>query len=186
MRLTTESELAFCLVSDYQSTRRVFSKCLLRHGVLRVFVLFCVGFWTGHFVMVPLNLIYLHCLQHSFFEHLLNLFWNVNPLISASLSLPTEVSAMRKSWFCIAFYSIFIALLFQTHYLDRPSWNLLWSYLLRCRQQKPHGRLDRYRHSEKQQHLYMYISAVIDRPFSVSMISIYRKKNIDISTYWWK
>jgi len=29
----------------------------------------CVGFCTGHFVMVPLNLNCLHCLQHSFFEH---------------------------------------------------------------------------------------------------------------------
>ena len=30
----------------------------------------CVSFCTGHFVMVPLNLTYLHCLQHSLFEHL--------------------------------------------------------------------------------------------------------------------
>ena len=27
-----------------------------------------------HFVMVPLNLTYLYCLQHSFFEHLFNLY----------------------------------------------------------------------------------------------------------------
>jgi len=33
----------------------------------------CVGFCMGHFVMVPLNLTYPHCLQHSFFEHLFNL-----------------------------------------------------------------------------------------------------------------
>jgi len=32
-------------------------------------------FCTGHFVMVPLNLTYLHCLQHSFFEHLFNLYY---------------------------------------------------------------------------------------------------------------
>jgi len=31
-------------------------------------VVLCIGFCTGHFVMVPLNLTYLHCLQHSFFE----------------------------------------------------------------------------------------------------------------------
>jgi len=28
----------------------------------------CVSFCTGHFVMVPLNMTYLHCLQHSLFE----------------------------------------------------------------------------------------------------------------------
>jgi len=38
------------------------------------FVVLCVGFCTCHFVMVPLNLTYLHCLQHSFFEHLFNLY----------------------------------------------------------------------------------------------------------------
>jgi len=35
----------------------------------------CVCLGTGHFVMVPLNLTYLHCLQHSFFEHLFNLYY---------------------------------------------------------------------------------------------------------------
>jgi len=30
---------------------------------------------TGHFVMVPLNLTYLHCFQHSLFEHLFNLYY---------------------------------------------------------------------------------------------------------------
>ena len=29
---------------------------------------------TGHFVMVPLNMTYLHCLQRSLFEHLFNLY----------------------------------------------------------------------------------------------------------------
>ena len=33
-------------------------------------VVLSVSFCTGHFVMVPLNLTYLHCLQHSLFEHL--------------------------------------------------------------------------------------------------------------------
>ena len=36
----------------------------------------CVTFCTGHFVMVPLNMTYLHCLQHSLFEHLFNLCFN--------------------------------------------------------------------------------------------------------------
>ena len=37
----------------------------------------CVGFCSGHFVMVPLNVTSLHCLQHSFFGHLFNLYSNV-------------------------------------------------------------------------------------------------------------
>ena len=49
----------------------MFSKCLLRHDVVRV----CVSFCTGHFVMVPLNMTYLHCLQHSLFEHLFNFYY---------------------------------------------------------------------------------------------------------------
>ena len=34
----------------------------------------CASFCTGHFVMVPLNMTNLHCLQHSLFEHLFNLY----------------------------------------------------------------------------------------------------------------
>ena len=37
----------------------------------------CVSFCTGHFVMVPLNMTYLHCLQHSLFEHLFNLYYDI-------------------------------------------------------------------------------------------------------------
>jgi len=37
-------------------------------------VVLCVGFCRGHFAMVPLNLTYLHCLQHSFVEHLFILY----------------------------------------------------------------------------------------------------------------
>jgi len=37
-------------------------------------VVLCVGFCTGHIVMVLLNLTYLHCLQHSFFEFFFNLY----------------------------------------------------------------------------------------------------------------
>jgi len=36
----------------------------------------CVSFCTGHFVMVPLNMTYLHCLQHSLFEHLFNVYYH--------------------------------------------------------------------------------------------------------------
>jgi len=37
----------------------------------------CVSFCTGHFVMVPLNMTYLHCLQYALFEHLFNLYWHI-------------------------------------------------------------------------------------------------------------
>jgi len=39
-------------------------------------VVLCVGFCTGHFVTVPLNLTYLHCLQRFFCDHRLNLYWD--------------------------------------------------------------------------------------------------------------
>jgi len=53
----------------------MFSKCLLRHDVVRVFcVVPCASFCTGHFVMVQLKMTYLHCLQHSLFKHLFNLY----------------------------------------------------------------------------------------------------------------
>jgi len=44
------------------------------------------GSCTGHFVMVPLNLACLHCLQHSFFE-LLNIYiiYNVYHIFITSL-----------------------------------------------------------------------------------------------------
>ena len=38
------------------------------------FSISCVSFCTGHFVMVPLIMTYLHCLQQSLFEHLFNLY----------------------------------------------------------------------------------------------------------------
>ena len=30
-----------------------------------------------YFAILPLNLTYLHCMQHSFFEHLFNLYYNL-------------------------------------------------------------------------------------------------------------
>ena len=41
-------------------------------------VVLCVGFCMGHFVIVPLNLTYLHCLKHSFFEHHVNSLYCLN------------------------------------------------------------------------------------------------------------
>ena len=45
------------------------------------------SFCTGHFVMVPLNMTYLHCLQHSLFEHLFNLYYTT-----------TEKFLLREHW----------------------------------------------------------------------------------------
>jgi len=38
------------------------------------FVLFCVRYCTGHFIMVPLNWTCLHFLKHSFLEHFFILY----------------------------------------------------------------------------------------------------------------
>ena len=52
----------------------------MRLGVLHVFMLFCVFvFVQAIFVFVPLNFKCLHCLQHSFFEHLFN-FYNISSI----------------------------------------------------------------------------------------------------------
>ena len=50
--------------------------------VIMLYVFFA-SFWvlvfcTGHFVMVPLNFTYLHCLQHPLFEHLFNLYYKLH------------------------------------------------------------------------------------------------------------
>ena len=51
--------------------------CVLIMLMFHVFcVVLCVCFCTGHFVMVPLNLTFLYCLQHSLFEHLFNLYYS--------------------------------------------------------------------------------------------------------------
>ena len=40
-------------------------------------------FLYGPFATAPLNLTYLHCLQHSFFEHLFNVYYFFRPLAYA-------------------------------------------------------------------------------------------------------
>jgi len=48
----------------------------LRHDVVRVFVSLCVlVFVRAILSWLPLDLTCLHCLQHSLFEHLFNLYW---------------------------------------------------------------------------------------------------------------
>ena len=55
----------------------------------------CVSFCTGHFVMMPLNMTYLHCLQHSLFEHLFNLYWKEH----------------GPYWFCVYYVNSLLILL---------------------------------------------------------------------------
>ena len=55
----------------------------------------CVGFCTGHFDMVPLNLTYLHCLQHSQFEHHFNLYLLYIQFIS-NLVISSKRSMLRN------------------------------------------------------------------------------------------
>ena len=50
------------------------------HAFVLMFVLGVVLFCTGHFVMVPINLTYLHSLQYSFFEHIFNLYYCKIPI----------------------------------------------------------------------------------------------------------
>jgi len=70
---------------------------MMRHDVVGVFVSFCVSFCTGHFVMVPLNLTYLHCLQHSFYEHFFILYCNSSNklMIGKAWSKPTKFDCSR-------------------------------------------------------------------------------------------
>jgi len=50
----------------------------------------CASFCTGHFVMVPLNMTCLHCLQHSLFVHLFNLYYKTFLLyIQIHIAQPT-------------------------------------------------------------------------------------------------
>ena len=56
----------------------MFSKCLLRQDVVRVFVSSLVLVFVRAILSwynVPLNMTCLHCLQHSLFEHLFNLYY---------------------------------------------------------------------------------------------------------------
>jgi len=78
--------------------------------------------YAGHFVMVPLNLTYLHFLQHYFFEHLFILIYltaiNVDTVRSDELVLtrhsissaflcvllrPFKLDTLQLSWFVCSF-----------------------------------------------------------------------------------
>ena len=64
-----------------------FSKFLLRHDVVRVFVSVSVlVFCTDYFVIVPLNVKFLHSLQHSLYEHQFNLYSNQPTIFAADLN----------------------------------------------------------------------------------------------------
>jgi len=57
-------------------------------------VVLCVGFCTGHFVMVPLNLTNLHCWQHH--EHLFYLYYIYSSCIVYKLMKHSEL--IKNNW----------------------------------------------------------------------------------------
>ena len=66
------------------------------------FVLFCVfvNYWL--FAMVPLNMTCLHCLQHSFFEHLFNLYYTKLSWVCQHNVATLKLSgAFLQSCFCL-------------------------------------------------------------------------------------
>jgi len=52
----------------------------------------CVSFCKGHFVMVPLNITCLHCLQHSLFEHIFNLYSSYWPANDCMLQITVTLT----------------------------------------------------------------------------------------------
>ena len=61
----------------------------------------CVSFCTGHFVMVPLNLTYLHCLQHFLFEHLFNLYFIISLANYESVMCFRKINRWLNTFFLI-------------------------------------------------------------------------------------
>ena len=65
------------------------------------------SFCTGHFVMEPLNLTYLHfCLQHSLFEHLFNFILYLLKMIRYNYKIRLRICMHNKTktkhfkWIC--------------------------------------------------------------------------------------
>jgi len=71
--LFTNKRISVYLDKHFRMSLEKHKKCL-SWGSTCFCVILCVFLCTGHFVMVSLNLTCLHCLQHSFFEHLFNLY----------------------------------------------------------------------------------------------------------------
>jgi len=99
-RLIREIEIKTCVQEDWNNKTNVLRtlKLLIKIDTFSLFwmsvacccsacfVLFYVYvFVRANFVMVPLNLTCLHCLQHYFFQHLFNLFLEV---VNLNLSSP--------------------------------------------------------------------------------------------------
>jgi len=54
----------------------------------------------GHFVMVPLNLTCLQCLQHSFVEHHFNLYYNQTLLSQCMMKSITNLDFLVLTYIC--------------------------------------------------------------------------------------
>jgi len=70
----------------------------------------CDSFCTGHFVMVPLNMTYLHCLQHSLFEHLFNLYTEsqngILRVLLFGIILSTIHECRFRNWIVVRFITL--------------------------------------------------------------------------------
>ena len=66
---------------------------------------------TGHFVMLPLNMTYLHCLQHSLFEHLFNLYYHLQHFCQCRVAVLKNRPVLA---FYVVIYLIFLYLIFHT------------------------------------------------------------------------
>jgi len=78
-------------IQTWKTQTNLNDRCILVFYVLCA-VMF-VGFCTGHFVGVPLNLTCLYCLQHSVFQQLFNLYY---PFVYSSLCSCHQVSITEK------------------------------------------------------------------------------------------
>ena len=79
-------------------------------------VVLCVSFCSGPFVMVPLNLTYLHCVQHYLFEHLFNLYYRESstgaspvlqdclPLFSIDIVLEIAIKILPQVYHMVIFF----------------------------------------------------------------------------------
>jgi len=79
-------------------------------------VVLCVGFCTGYFVMVALNMTHVHYLQHSFFEHRFNLYYDLVRTIKylkfffASIGIVTSTKVKCRTFYCTAMSYAFTTL----------------------------------------------------------------------------
>jgi len=116
--------LFLCTLYDRDVTKSIYKSCDKRRNVHKtttkksknVFcfcfcVVLCVCFCTGHFVMVPLHLTCLHCLQHSFFKYLFNLYYKYNRVILYTSFIYLKYTHLKHNALTICTYTFSLSLL---------------------------------------------------------------------------